>query len=108
MVYDSEVDDSQSSPHKVPPSCILASMKAKIDIFGSKYGKSLLPSTSYGIITCFHEFKSTNSGNLQKKNTTYSSNHLIIWFSSYESPIFTTKFLFIYFLSFFYKVRCFL
>jgi len=49
MVYDSEVDDSQSSPHKVPPSCILASMKAKIDIFGSKYGKSLLPSTSYDL-----------------------------------------------------------
>ena len=43
VVYDSEVDDSTLSNH-LQPSCILAEMKAKIDIFGS-----ILPSTSYNL-----------------------------------------------------------
>lgn len=47
MVYDNEVDDSKSTPHRQPPSCILASMKAKIDIFGSR--QLLLPSSSYDL-----------------------------------------------------------
>jgi len=44
VVYDTEVEDSKSSTHGQPPSCILAEMKAKIGIFDS-----LLPSTSYDL-----------------------------------------------------------
>jgi len=44
MVYDTEDDESKTSTHRQPPSCILAEMKAKIDIFGSH-----LPSSSYDL-----------------------------------------------------------
>jgi len=43
-VYDTEEDDSKTSTHRQPPSCILAEMKAKIDIFDS-----YLPSPSYDL-----------------------------------------------------------
>merc|ERR1712168_228916 len=42
VVYDTEVEESKTSTRRQPPSCILAGMKAKIDIFGSH-----LPSSSY-------------------------------------------------------------
>jgi len=44
VVYDNEEDDSKTSTHRQPPSCILAEMKAKIDIFDS-----YLPSPSYDL-----------------------------------------------------------
>jgi len=44
MVYDIEVDEPKTSTRRQPPSCILAEMKANIDIFGSN-----LPSFSYDL-----------------------------------------------------------
>ena len=59
MVYDTEDDESKTSTHRQPPSCILAEMKAKIDIFGSH-----LPSSSYDLFP-----NETQAG--KKKNTNF-------------------------------------
>ena len=44
MVYDTEDDESKTSTHRQPPSCILAEMRAKINIFCSH-----LPLSSYDL-----------------------------------------------------------
>lgn len=57
VVYDVDDDNSQeTTPHQQPPSCILAGMKAKIDIFG----KHQLPSSEYDLFPSPNETTATN------------------------------------------------